>query len=65
MYLFEYRCSVIQLPSSSQNATVSTLIAELSKLDGNLAVEIPVEGVCEVTDCLWLSVSERSVFIGE
>lgn len=48
-----------------ENATVSTLIAELSKLDGNLAVEVPVEGVCEGTDCLLLYVDERSVFISE
>ena len=48
-----------------ENVTVATLIAELSKLDGNLAVEIPVEGVCEVTDCLSLYVDERSVFLCE
>lgn len=48
-----------------ENATVSTLIAELSKLDGNLAVEVPVEGVDDATSEICIYVDDKSVYISE
>ena len=47
------------------NATVKSLIEELSKLDGNLPVEVPVEGSSHATDQVCIYVDNDSVCIGE
>ena len=47
------------------NATVKSLIEELSKLDGDLSVEVPVEGASYGTNQVCIYVDSNSVYIGE
>lgn len=47
------------------NVTVKSLIEELSKLDGDLPVEVPLEGSPYGTDQVCIYVDNNSVCIGE
>ena len=48
-----------------EDATVESLIAVLSKLDGNLPVEVPIEGITDGTRDISIEVTKDSVYISE